>query len=32
MCANIVVALVVSYRTDPPPENVQLMIDEIRKP
>jgi cation/acetate symporter len=32
MCANIVVSLVVSYRTDPPPENVQLMIDEIRKP
>ena len=32
MCANIVVALVVSYQTDPPPENVQLMIDEIRKP
>ena len=32
MCANIVVALVVSYRTDPPPENVQLMIDEIRQP
>jgi cation/acetate symporter len=32
MCANIVVALVVSYRTDPPPENGQLMLDEIRKP
>jgi cation/acetate symporter len=32
MCANIIVALVISSRTAAPPEEVQLMVDEIRKP
>ena len=32
MCANILVAILISYRTTDPPKAVQLMIDEIRKP
>ena len=32
MCANILVALVVSYRTSAPPQEIQVLIDEIRKP
>ena len=32
MCANILVALVISSQTDAPPKEVQLMVDEIRKP
>ena len=32
MCANIIVAIIVSSKTTAPPLDVQLMIDEIRKP
>jgi len=32
MCANILVALVISSQTAAPPKEVQLMVDEIRKP
>ena len=32
MCANILVAIFISYRTPAPPKGVQLMVDEIRKP
>jgi len=32
MCANILVAILISYRATDPPKAVQLMIDEIRKP
>ena len=32
MCANILVAILISYRTPAPPKAVQLMVDEIRKP
>ena len=32
MCANILVALIISSQTPAPPKEVQLMVDEIRKP
>ena len=32
MCANILVALIISSQTAAPPKEVQLMVDEIRKP
>ena len=32
MCANILIAILISYRTPAPPKEVQLMVDEIRKP
>ncbi|MDA8698568.1 cation acetate symporter [Flavobacteriaceae bacterium] len=32
MCANIIVAIIVSSKTTAPPLDVQLMIDDIRKP
>ena len=32
MCASILVAILISYRTPAPPKAVQLMVDEIRKP
>ena len=32
MCANILVALIISSQTPAPPKGVQLMVDEIRKP
>jgi cation/acetate symporter len=32
MCANIIVAIIVSSNTTAPPVDVQLMIDDIRKP
>lgn len=32
MCANIIVAIIVSSKTAAPPLDVQLMIDDIRKP
>jgi len=32
MCANILTAILISYRTPAPPKEVQLMVDEIRKP
>ena len=32
MCANILVAILISYSTPAPPKAVQLMVDEIRKP
>ena len=32
MCANILVAIFISSQTAAPPKEVQLMVDEIRKP
>ena len=32
MCANIIVAIIVSSKTTAPPVEIQLMIDDIRKP
>jgi cation/acetate symporter len=32
MCANIIVAIIVSSKTTAPPVEIQLMIDNIRKP
>jgi cation/acetate symporter len=32
MCANIIVAIIVSSKTTAPPLEIQLMIDDIRKP
>ena len=32
MCANILVALIISSQTAAPPKELQLMVDEIRKP